>query len=62
MIAKFKLPISKEGSTPKKEIDELILSLYPVQIRRVLIPILPEPSQRETAPSVILKITTIFLS
>ena len=57
-----KLPISKEGSTLKKEIDELILSLYPVQIRRVLISILPEPSQRETAPSVILKITTIFLN
>ena len=63
MIANLKLPISKEGSPPtEKEIDELILSPYSVQLRRVLISILPEPSKNETTPSVISKITRISLN
>ena len=61
MAAKLKLPITKKGS-PSKQIDELILSIYQVQLRRVLISIFLRPSKKETAPSVISKITTISLN
>ena len=58
MAAKLKLPIIKK-EIPSKQIDELILSLYQVQLRRVLTSILLQPLKEETTPSVILKITTI---
>ena len=58
MAAKLKLPITKKES-PSKQIDELIFSLYQVQLDRVLISILLQPLRKEATPSVILKITTI---
>ena len=58
MAAKLKLLITKKES-PSKQIDELIFSLYQVQLDRVLISILLQPLRKETTPSVILKITTI---
>ena len=45
--------------SPSKQIDELILSLYQVQLDGVLISTLLQPLKKETTPCVIFKIATI---
>ena len=61
MVATLNLPITKRENR-QKYIDALIFSLYPVQLRRVLISISLPPSKKEAASSVILKIITISLN
>ena len=56
MAAKLKLPITKKES-PSKQIDELIFSIYQVQLDRVFN--FTSTFKKGNAPSVILKITTI---